>query len=103
MKKRTFLDVLAGFLPHINIALALFFITCFIVDRYNRAMAFINNEYTKYGLLVFSILVIAQSVIFVLKNRKARREERRADGPKQEQEPDRERDREQGKKGGGSC
>ena len=99
MKQRTFLDVLAGFLPHINIALALFFITCFIVDRYNRAMAFINNEYTKYGLLVFSILVIAQSVIFVLKNRKARREERRTDGPKQEPEPE----PEQGKKVGGSC
>lgn len=72
MKKRNPLDVLASLLPHLNIALALFFITCFIVDRYNRAMAFINNEYTKYGLLVFAILVIVESVIFVLRDRKAR-------------------------------
>ncbi len=72
MKKPSFLEVLASLLSHLNIALALFFITCFIVDRFNRAMAFINNEYTKYGLLVFSVLVIVESVLFVLQNRRLR-------------------------------
>ncbi len=70
MKKNSLLNILCTLLPHLNIALALFLITCFIVDRYNRAMAFINNEYTKYTLLVFAILVIVQSVVFILRDRK---------------------------------
>lgn len=70
MKKYTPLDILAVLLPHLTIALSLFMITCFIVDRYNRAMAFINNEFTKYTLLAFAILVIVQSVVTILRSRR---------------------------------
>ena len=70
MKKRTFLDVLAGFLPHINIALALFFITCFIVDRYNRAMAFINNGITKGMLFFWCFLILIQALEAIWRHRR---------------------------------
>lgn len=72
MKKNSLLDILCTLLPHLTIVLALFMITCFIVDRYNRAMAFVNNEYTKYTLLVFAILVIVESVVFIIRDRKRR-------------------------------
>lgn len=53
-------------IPHITLALALFYITVFIVDRYNRAMAFVNNDFTKRTLLVFALLVIVQSVYAIV-------------------------------------
>ncbi len=44
-------------------ALSLVFLTCFITDRFNTAMAFINNPYTKI-LLLWSIPIFA--VVLVL-------------------------------------
>ncbi len=41
--KRLF-EKLAGLLPHVCLILSLMMITFVITDRYNRAMAFINND-----------------------------------------------------------
>ncbi|MGM9636727.1 MAG: hypothetical protein ACI3YK_01940 [Eubacteriales bacterium] len=70
MKFRRALNGILSLIPHVNIILSLFLITCFIVDRYNRAMAFINNDFTKITLLVLAVLVIVQSVCQIVKNRR---------------------------------
>lgn len=67
---KNFLEKLAGLLPHICLILSLMMLTFVITDRYNRAMAFINNDITKSLLLVLAILVIAQSVLLIRVNRK---------------------------------
>lgn len=65
-----FINKITGFLPHLCLILSLMMITFVITDRYNRAMAFINNDITKSLLLVLSILVIAESVLLIRANRK---------------------------------
>ena len=74
MKIRKILNGLLSLIPHINIILSLFLITCFIVDRFNRAMAFINNDFTKITLLVLTVLVIVQSVYLIVKHRRDSRD-----------------------------
>ena len=59
-----------SFLPHLNIALSICFVTFFIVDRFNRPMAFINNEITKKMLVVFAVSVILQSVYAIYRKQK---------------------------------
>lgn len=63
-------NIFFSILPHVNFALAICFITFYIVDRYNRPMAFINNEITKGMLVVFAASVILQSVHSIFKNQK---------------------------------
>lgn len=67
---KQFLNKLAGFLPHICLILSLMMITFVITDRYNRAMAFINNDITKALLFVLAVLVIVESVLLIRINRK---------------------------------
>ena len=73
------LQKLAGFLPHICLTLSLMMITFVITDRYNRAMAFINNDITKILLFVLAILVIAESILLIRINRKRQREDSDSD------------------------
>ena len=49
-------------LPHINIALAVTLLTLFVTDRFNRAMAFINNDIAKWMLAVFCITVVIEAI-----------------------------------------
>lgn len=67
--KRLF-EKLAGLLPHVCLILSLMMITFVITDRYNRAMAFINNDITKALLLILALLVIVQSILLIRTNRK---------------------------------
>ena len=67
---KRFLNRLAGFLPHVCLILSLMMITFVITDRYNRAMAFINNDITKALLLILALLVIVQSILLIRTNRK---------------------------------
>lgn len=61
---------LRDLLPHLTIALAIVLLSFFILDRFNRAMAFINNNITKWMLAVFCVLVIAQGVLYIIGRRK---------------------------------
>lgn len=67
---KQFLNKLAGILPHVCLILSLMMITFVITDRYNRAMAFINNDITKTLLLIFAVLVIVQAILLIRTNRK---------------------------------
>ncbi len=67
---KNILNKLAGFLPHVCLILSLMMLTFVITDRYNRAMAFINNDITKALLYVLTLLVIIESVLLIRINRK---------------------------------
>ena len=67
---KNFFAKLAVLLPHVCLILSLILLTCVITDRYNRAMAFINNDITKGILFVLVILVIVESVLLIRINRK---------------------------------
>ena len=56
-------------LPHFNIALALSLLVLFVTDRYNRAMAFINNDIAKWMLAILCISVIISSIRQVIQQR----------------------------------
>ena len=57
-------------LPHINIALAVSLLVLFVTDRYNRAMAFINNDIAKWILAVFCVTVFVSSIWQIVFQRK---------------------------------
>ena len=46
------------FMPHFTLVLCLMHVTFFIVDLYNRAMAFVNNDITKWLLVVLSLSML---------------------------------------------
>ena len=58
-------------LPHVNIALSVTLLTLFVTDRFNRAMAFINNDITKWMLAVFCCTVFIEAVVHAYARRKA--------------------------------
>ena len=62
-------------LPHINISLAVVLLILFVTDRYNRAMAFINNDITKGMLAVFCITVLIEAIVPSAMRRKAARQQ----------------------------
>ncbi len=53
-------------------ALSFVLITLLVTDRFNRAMNFINNDITKGGLAALAALVIVQSIIQIVRDRKER-------------------------------
>ena len=64
------LTTILSFLPHLNIAMCVVMIALFILDRFNRAMVFLNHDITKWMLFGFCILVLIQSVAYIVMMRK---------------------------------
>ena len=54
-------------------AIALMMLVFYIIDRYNSAMNFINNDIFKMLLLIFSLLVIVSSFLTIRDHRRAAR------------------------------
>ena len=50
-------------LSHLVIILGGMFLTFFCIDRVNTAMAFIDNEISKWLLLCFSLIALALAII----------------------------------------
>lgn len=57
-------------LPHINIILAVLFITLWVLDKLNPIMNFINNSISNILLIIFFIISMANSVLFIAYERK---------------------------------
>lgn len=72
------LQYLLNVLPHINIVLAVTMLTFFVVDRYNRAMSFIDNDITKWMLCVFCATVLIEAIATVIYRRMITREQNNA-------------------------
>lgn len=80
---KAFFRKLADLLPHASLILSLMMITFLITDKYNRAMAFINNDITKTLMLILAVLVIVQSVLMIRDSRRRIRTENRQNKPEQ--------------------
>lgn len=65
--------MLRKLLPHVNIILGLMFITFFIVDKFNGAMNFIDNDISKGLLLLFALVSIANAGFMIRENRRRAR------------------------------
>lgn len=57
-------------LPHINIIIACMVLTFLIIDRFNNAMQFIENDITKGILFAFVIIAIINSIVLIVYQRK---------------------------------
>lgn len=62
--------MLRRILPHISILLSNMYIVFFLIDRVNRAMAFIDNDLTKWLLLFASLISIGNAVFLIANERK---------------------------------
>ena len=76
---KNLIGLLFSALPHINIALAVSLFVLFVTDRYNRAMAFINNDIAKWMLAVLCVTVFASSVWQIVLQRRQTKNQRKDD------------------------
>ncbi len=61
-------------MPHISIILSGMMIVFFVVDRFNSAMAFIDNDGTKILLLLLSVTSIINASMLVAHQRRLQRD-----------------------------
>ena len=57
-------------LPHICIDTAVIFLVLFILDRVNEAMHFLSRDIFKIPFAIFLVLVIIESVILIVYQRR---------------------------------
>ena len=57
-------------LPHICIDTSVIFLVLWVLDRFNGAMQFLSRDVFKIPFLVFLILVIVESVILIVYQRR---------------------------------
>ena len=57
-------------LPHICLDIAVIFLVLWVIDRVNGAMQFLSRDVFKIPFLVFLILVIVESVILIVYQRR---------------------------------
>ena len=70
--------MLRKLLPHITIVMCLMYVVFFCIDRVNSAMAFIDNEITKWLLLALCLISIVEALWLIAdERRKARRRQER--------------------------
>ena len=63
--------MLKKILPHFCIILSVVMLVFLITDQVNSAMAFINNQGTKVIMIVFSLLVLLMSILYITDQRKS--------------------------------
>ena len=71
-KLKKVLVTLKSLLPHLLIAMSVVLISFFVLDRFNRAMSFINNNITKWMIAVYCGLVVLQAILYIIDQRKGR-------------------------------
>ena len=57
-------------LPHICIDAAVIFLTLWVIDRFNGAMQMLSRDVFKIPFMVFLVLVIVESVLLIVYQRK---------------------------------
>ena len=63
------LITLIKIMPHINIIISGVYITFYIIDLKNSAMAFINNPVTKFLILVLALCSVVSSIFLIVYQR----------------------------------
>ncbi len=59
-------------LPHICIIISVMMLVFYVIDRFNSAMNFIDNDIFKTLLLIYIVVAIASSVYLIADNRRGR-------------------------------
>ena len=62
--------MLKKILPHICLDMAVIFLVLWVIDRFNGAMQFLSRDVFKIPFLVFLVLVIIESVILIVYQRR---------------------------------
>ncbi len=57
-------------LPHLCIDVAVIFLVLWVLDRVNEAMHFLSRDVFKIPFMIFLVLVIVESVILIIYQRK---------------------------------
>jgi len=57
---------IAALLNHVTLILGIIVLALFITDRFNRAMAFLANETSRWLIAVFALLVIVEAVLSIV-------------------------------------
>ena len=69
--------MLRKILPHVAIIPSMMYFVFFCIDRVNSAMAFINNDITKWLLVILGVISIYDAVLLIVEDQK--RAERKVD------------------------
>ena len=64
------MTVFKKILPHLCLDISVIFLTLWVLDRFNGAMQFLSRDVFKIPFLVFLILVIAESVMLIVCQRR---------------------------------
>jgi hypothetical protein len=64
------MDIVKKLIPHLCIVLAGMFITFFIVDKFNSAMAVLDNDTEKAILFIFCIVALIVSGMLIYRQRR---------------------------------
>ena len=62
--------MLRKILPHVAIILSMMYFVFFCIDRVNSAMAFINNDITKWLLVILGVISIYDAVLLIVEDQK---------------------------------
>lgn len=65
------MDKFAAALPHASIILAAMLIVFFVIDRFNSAMGFLDNDGAKILMLLLSITAIINAIMLIAYQRRA--------------------------------
>ena len=68
--------MLRKLLPHLAIVMSCMYAVFFGIDRVNSAMAFIENDITKWLLLMLCLISIANAVLVIIDDRERERRRR---------------------------
>jgi len=61
---------LAKVLPHISIIIAAMLIVFFVIDRFNSAIGFLDNDGAKTLMLVLSVTAIVNAIMLIAHQRR---------------------------------
>lgn len=64
-------------LPHLVIILSVMILTFFVIDRFNEAMAFLNNDITKCLAALLALLSLILSVLCAVRQYREDRRDRK--------------------------
>lgn len=53
-------------LSHLTAMLALLVLICFVIDRFNTAMAFMDSELSKWYIAVLAVLALVSSILNIV-------------------------------------
>ena len=64
-------------LPHINIIVSAMLIVFFVIDRFNSAMGFLDNDGAKFLICAASVTAIGNAILLIAHQRRVARAEGR--------------------------